>query len=124
MAAVALACAAVLAPGATAPAHAADSAPCTPYPGYPGQYKCPMWGTDVNFRTEPRADAPVAATSPDSGFIRAVCQVRGGRATYGPYWHTWWIKTPATGMVPPLYMSEIFLTGGGNDEPDTGLPVC
>ncbi|MFF8847845.1 hypothetical protein ACF08N_34910 [Streptomyces sp. NPDC015127] len=54
----------------------------------------------------------------------ARCQVKGGRATYDGYWHTWWIKTPAVGMVPSLYMSEIFLTGGGNDEPDTGLPIC
>ncbi|MFB9391825.1 hypothetical protein ACFPM3_04285 [Streptomyces coeruleoprunus] len=125
VAAAALAVAAVLTPGLTAtPAHAADSAPCTPYPGYPGQYKCPMWGSKVNMRAAPTMDSPVAGWSPDDGFIRAICQVKGGRATYGPYWHTWWIKTPAVGMAPSVYMSEIFLVGGGNDERDSGLPVC
>ncbi|MFF7205848.1 MULTISPECIES: hypothetical protein [unclassified Streptomyces] len=124
IAAAALAAVMLLAPGFTAPAQAADSAPCTPYPGYPGTYKCPMWGTDINLRSAPDPNAPVSAKSPDDGFIRAVCQVKGGRATYGGYWHTWWIKTPAMGMAPSSYMSEIFLVGGGDDERDSGLPIC
>lgn len=53
-----------------------------------------------------------------------MCQIKGGRATYNGYWHTWWVRTPEVGMAKPAYTSEIFLVGGGNDEPDTGLPTC
>lgn len=52
-----------------------------------------------------------------------LCQIKGGRATYDGYWHTWWVKTEL-GMGKPAYMSEIFLVGGGDDEPDSGLPNC
>lgn len=56
--------------------------------------------------------------------VAVECQTKGGRATYDGYWHTWWVRTPEVGMAKPAYMSEIFLVGGGNDEPDTGLPTC
>ncbi|MFE0450084.1 hypothetical protein ACFW2D_02060 [Streptomyces sp. NPDC058914] len=123
-AAVVLAAAALLTPGLTSSARAADSAPCTPDRDYPGTFRCPIWGTNVNLRSAPDQQAPVIATSPDSGFLRVLCQTKGGRAAYGGYWHTWWVKTPAVGMAPSAYMSEIFLVGGGDDEPDAGLPTC
>ncbi|MEV6176781.1 hypothetical protein ACIHAR_01130 [Streptomyces sp. NPDC052016] len=123
-AAVVLAAAALLTPGLTSSARAADSAPCTPDRDYPGTFRCPIWGTNVNLRSAPDQQAQVIATSPDSGFLRVLCQTKGGRATYGGYWHTWWVKTPAVGMAPSAYMSEIFLVGGGDDEPDAGLPTC
>ncbi|SNX58345.1 hypothetical protein SAMN06272735_2835 [Streptomyces sp. TLI_55] len=124
VAAVALAAGLLLSPGLTSSARAADSAPCTPDPDYEGLYRCPIWGTDVNLRSRPDPEAPVVATSPADGWLLTECQVRGGRATYGGYWHTWWVKTPASGMAPAAYMSEIFLVGGGDDERDSGLPVC
>jgi hypothetical protein len=124
LAAAALTAAALLSPALTAPAQAADSAPCTPDPNYPGLYRCPMWGTDINMRLAPDPNAAIGAKAPSDGYIQVQCQVRGGRATYDGYWHTWWVKTPPSGMVPALYMSEIFLVGGGNDERDSGLPVC
>ncbi|MFE6905346.1 hypothetical protein [Streptomyces erythrochromogenes] len=123
-AAVALATALLLSPGLTSSAQAADSAPCTPDRNYPGTFLCPIWGSGVNLRTAPDPQAPVSSTSPDGGVLRVQCQVKGGRATYGDYWHTWWVKTPAVGMAKSAYMSEIFLVGGGNDEPDSGLPTC
>ncbi len=123
-AAVALAAALLLSPGLTPSARAADSAPCTPDPNYRGWYRCPIWGSNVNLRSAPDPQAPVTATSPDNGWLSVLCQTKGGRATYDGYWHTWWVKTPAVGMAPSSYMSEIFLVGGGNDEPDTGLPNC
>jgi hypothetical protein len=124
LAVAALATAMLLAPGFTAPAQAADSAPCTLDPNYRDRYLCPMWGTNINLRSSPDPNAPVSTTSPGGGFIAAVCQIKGGRATYDGYWHTWWIKTPAVGTAPSSYMSEIFLVGGGNDERDSGLPIC
>ena len=124
VAAVALAAGLLLSPGLTSSARAADSAPCTPDPDYPGTYRCPIWGSNVNLRSAPNSQAPVIATSPDGGWLRVLCQTQGGRATYGGYWHTWWVKTPAVGMAPSAYMSEIFLVGGGDNEPDTGLPTC
>ncbi|MEU6229533.1 hypothetical protein [Streptomyces sp. NPDC047042] len=124
LAAVALAAAMLLSPGLTSSARAADSAPCTPDRNYPGTFLCPIWGSNVNLRSAPEPQAPVIATSPDGGFLRVLCQVKGGRATYNGYWHTWWVKTQAMGMAPSAYMSEIFLAGGGNDEPDSGLPNC
>lgn len=123
-AAVALAAGLLLSPALTSSARAADSAPCTPDPGYKGMFLCPIWGSNVNLRSAPDPQAPVIATSPDGGFLRVQCQVKGGRATYGDHWHTWWVKTPAAGMAPSAYMSEIFLVGGGDDERDSGLPNC
>ncbi|GKQ35081.1 hypothetical protein [Streptomyces sp. A012304] len=124
LAAAALTAAALLSPGLTAPAQAADSAPCTRDPNYPSLFRCPMWGTDINMRLAPDPNATASGKAPDNGYILADCQVKGGRATYGGYWHTWWVRSPASGMAPTRYMSEIFLVGGGNDEPDSGLPVC
>ncbi|MEV7595055.1 hypothetical protein ACIPRL_11970 [Streptomyces sp. NPDC090085] len=121
---MALASALLLSPGLTSSAQAADAAPCTPDRNYPGTFLCPIWGSNVNLRTAPDPQAPVSATSPDGGVLRVLCQVKGGRATYGEYWHTWWVKTPAVGMAQSAYMSEIFLVGGGNDERDSGLPNC
>lgn len=123
-AAAALAAALLLSPGLTSSAQAADSAPCTPDRNHPGTFLCPIWGSNINLRSAPDPQAQVTATSPPGGVLRVQCQVKGGRATYGDYWHTWWVKTPAAGMAPSAYMSEIFLVGGGNDEPDTGLPAC
>ncbi|MGW1541927.1 hypothetical protein ACWCPM_17135 [Streptomyces sp. NPDC002309] len=124
VAAVVLAAAALLTPGVTTSAQAADSAPCTPDPDYRGTYRCPIWGTNVNLRSAPDPRAPVVSTSPDGGWLRVLCQVEGGRADYGGHWHTWWVKTPAVGMAPSAYMSEIFLVGGGDNERDAGLPTC
>ncbi|MDX6764212.1 MULTISPECIES: hypothetical protein [unclassified Streptomyces] len=123
-AAAVLAAGLLLSPGFTSSARAADSAPCTPDRNYPGTFLCQIWGSNVNLRSAPDPHAPVSATSPAGGVLRVQCQVRGGRATYGDYWHTWWVKTPAVGMAKSAYMSEIFLVGGGNDEPDSGLPNC
>ncbi|MFJ3976377.1 hypothetical protein [Streptomyces sp. NPDC090021] len=123
-AAMALAAALLLSPGLATSARAADSAPCTPDRNYPGTFLCPIWGSGVNLRTAPDAGAPVSSTTPDGGVLRVLCQVKGGRATYGGYWHTWWVRTPAVGMARSAYMSEIFLVGGGDDEPDSGLPTC
>ncbi|MFD5621204.1 hypothetical protein [Streptomyces yangpuensis] len=123
-AAVALAAALLLCPGLTSSARAADSAPCTPDRNYPGTFLCQFWGSDINLRSAPDPGAPVTATSPAGGVLRVQCQVKGGRATYGDYWHTWWVRTPPVGMARSAYMSEIFLVGGGNDEPDSGLPNC
>ncbi|WP_328738809.1 hypothetical protein OHA91_06575 [Streptomyces erythrochromogenes] len=123
-AAAALAAALLLSPGLTPSARAADSAPCTPDRNYAGTFLCQIWGSNVNLRSAPDPQAQVTSTSPPGGVLRVQCQVKGGRATYGDYWHTWWVKTPAVGMAPSAYMSEIFLVGGGNDEPDSGLPNC
>ncbi|MEU5146648.1 hypothetical protein AB0G42_05520 [Streptomyces yangpuensis] len=51
------------------------------------------------------------------------CRAKGGRATYGDHWHTWRVRTPAVGTARSAYMSEILLAGGGDDEPDSGLPT-
>lgn len=123
-AAVALAAGLLLSPALTSSARAADSAPCTTDPDYQGLFLCPIWGSDVNLRSAPSSQAPVIATAPGGGFLRVQCQVKGGRASYGDHWHTWWVKTPAVGTAPSAYMSEIFLVGGANDERDSGLPNC
>ncbi|MER6678643.1 hypothetical protein [Streptomyces sp. NPDC000983] len=123
-AAMALAAALLLSPGLTSSARAADSAPCAPDRNYPDTYLCQFWGSDINLRSAPDPQAPVTSTSPAGGVLRVQCQVKGGRATYGDYWHTWWVRTPAVGAARSSYMSEIFLVGGGNDEPDSGLPTC
>ncbi|MER7575756.1 hypothetical protein [Streptomyces sp. NPDC126514] len=124
VAAVALAAGLLLSPAVTSSAQAADSAPCTPDPDYDGWFRCSTWGSNVNLRSAPDPQAPVTSAWPGGSYLLAQCQVKGGRATYGDYWHTWWVKTPQVGMAPSSYMSEIFLVGGGNDERDSGLPTC
>ncbi|NLT54298.1 MAG: hypothetical protein GXX79_06975 [Actinomycetales bacterium] len=126
--ATALVATGLLAMGA-APASAVDNSPCQRPQVYRSSHwvqYCPLW----------RSNVPVYS-SPDQGNGATVVGylVYGGSAnwfvgdryrskyTYGNYYNHWWAYTLADngrwGWVP-----EVFFSGGGNDETDSGLYLC
>ncbi|CAM5681165.1 hypothetical protein SGLAM104S_06245 [Streptomyces glaucescens] len=83
-----------------------------------------MWGTDINMRLgarpERRDRRQGAQRRIHPGAVPGQRRPRHLRRLLAHLVG----QDPALGMVPALYMSEIFLVGGGNDERDSGLPVC
>ncbi|MEU9118081.1 protein kinase [Streptomyces sp. NPDC048483] len=53
------------------------------------------------------------------------CQAKlGRRETYGKWTNVWWAKTDDDSGNTGVYISVVYLTGGENDQPIPGLPVC
>lgn len=89
-------------------------------------YVCATWGTYVNGRTGPGSDYKIATTWPDFNDTAnpALCQKSGGEANNGSYKNHWWMLMGNGWSGSSYYVSEIFLTTGTNDEPDSALPIC
>ncbi len=53
------------------------------------------------------------------------CQAKlGFRETSGRYTNVWWAKTDDDSGNADVYVSDVYLVGGTNDQPVPGLPVC
>ncbi|MGW1622571.1 protein kinase domain-containing protein [Streptomyces sp. NPDC002172] len=53
------------------------------------------------------------------------CQVDlGRRETHGQRTNVWWAETDDDKGNTGVYISDVYIKGGGNDEPLPGLPVC
>ncbi|MFF7414058.1 serine/threonine-protein kinase [Streptomyces lydicus] len=53
------------------------------------------------------------------------CQANlGRRETYGKWTNVWWAKTDDDSGNAGVYVSVVYLKGGGNDQPVPGLPTC
>ncbi|MEV7388574.1 protein kinase [Streptomyces sp. NPDC091215] len=53
------------------------------------------------------------------------CQVDAGRrATHGTRTNVWWARTDDDSGNTGVYISDVYIEGGENDEPVPGLPVC
>ncbi|MFD8723258.1 serine/threonine-protein kinase [Streptomyces sp. NPDC059629] len=53
------------------------------------------------------------------------CQVDAGRrATHGTRTNVWWARTDDDNGNTGVYISDVYIEGGDNDEPVPGLPVC
>jgi hypothetical protein len=48
----------------------------------------------------------------------------GRRETYGQWTNVWWAKTDDDSGNTDVYVSDVYIKGGGNDDPVPGLPVC
>ncbi|MFG2459821.1 protein kinase [Streptomyces sp. NPDC048523] len=99
--------------GTPAPAPA-----CTAIGG--GKYNCTVWKTAKSY-TASGAEAGVLYAGTNYFF----CQSNlGRRETSGQWTNVWWAKTDDDSGNTGVYVSDVYLKGGNNDEPVPGLPVC
>jgi hypothetical protein len=94
------------------------AAACHPIGG--GKYNCEVWRT---------ADSYTAAGA-KAGILNAgtnyfYCQQNlGRRETSGRWTNVWWAKTDDDSGNTGVFVSDVYIKGGDNDEPVPGLPVC
>jgi tRNA A-37 threonylcarbamoyl transferase component Bud32 len=99
--------------GSSSPAPA-----CTAIGG--GKYNCSVWKTATSY-TASGAEAGVLY----AGTNYFYCQSNlGRRETSGQWTNVWWAKTDDDSGNTGVYVSDVYLKGGNNDEPVPGLPVC
>ncbi|MEU0026934.1 protein kinase [Streptomyces sp. NPDC006335] len=99
--------------GTPAPAPA-----CTAIGG--GKYNCTVWKTAKSY-TASGAEAGVLYAGTNYFF----CQSNlGRRETSGEWTNVWWARTDDDSGNTGVYVSDVYIKGGNNDEPVPGLPVC
>jgi tRNA A-37 threonylcarbamoyl transferase component Bud32 len=85
-----------------------------------GKYDCQVWRTAKSY-TASGTEAGVL----DAGVNYFYCQQNlGRRETYGQWTNVWWAKTDDDSGNTNVYVSDVYIKGGDNDEPVPGLPVC
>ncbi|MGW3117702.1 protein kinase domain-containing protein [Streptomyces sp. NPDC001107] len=91
---------------------------CTSIGG--GKYNCTVW----------RSAKSYTASGTEVGVLGAgtnyfYCQQNlGRRETYGQWTNVWWAKTDDDSGNTNVYVSDVYIKGGDNDQPIPGLPVC
>ncbi|MGW5427225.1 protein kinase domain-containing protein [Streptomyces sp. NPDC004059] len=99
--------------------HASSpAAACRPIGG--GKYDCQVWRTAKSY-TASGAEAGTLNAGTDYFYCQANL---GRRETYGRWTNVWWAKTDDDSGNTGVYVSDVYLRGGNNDEPVPGLPVC
>ncbi|MEV0114460.1 hypothetical protein AB0H77_14585 [Streptomyces sp. NPDC050844] len=77
-----------------------------------------VWASDVNTHSGPHTTDPVTGQV-GPGTVDAVCQAPGGSVSYGSYYNYWWAQ-----LDDGSWVSDVFISGGNNDEPVPGIPYC
>ncbi|MFF4029791.1 protein kinase [Streptomyces sviceus] len=91
---------------------------CTAIGG--GKYNCTVWKTAKSY-TASGAEAGVL----NAGTNYFYCQSNlGRRETSGGWTNVWWARTDDDSGNTGVYVSDVYIKGGNNDEPVPGLPVC
>ncbi|MFD3843636.1 serine/threonine-protein kinase [Streptomyces sp. NPDC058642] len=105
--------------GATGGGDATPPAPaCSSIGG--GKYNCTVWKTADSY----------TASGTKVGILKAgtnyfYCQQNlGRRVTDGEWTNVWWARTDDDSGNADVYVSDVYIKGGDNDEPVPGLPVC
>ncbi|MGW2566355.1 protein kinase domain-containing protein [Streptomyces sp. NPDC001537] len=99
--------------GATTPAPA-----CTSIGG--GRYNCTVWRTAKSYTA---SGTEVGVLGAGTNYF--YCQQNlGRRETYGQWTNVWWAKTDDDRGNTNVYVSDVYVKGGDNDQPIPGLPVC
>ncbi|MEV2254140.1 serine/threonine-protein kinase [Streptomyces sp. NPDC050147] len=85
-----------------------------------GKYDCSVWRTATSY-TASGAEAGVL----NAGTNYFYCQQNlGRRETHGEWTNVWWAKTDDDSGNTGVFISDVYIKGGDNDEPLPGLPVC
>ncbi|MEU6681486.1 serine/threonine-protein kinase [Streptomyces sp. NPDC046925] len=85
-----------------------------------GKYDCSVWRTSTSY-TASGAEAGVL----NAGTNYFYCQQNlGRRETHGEWTNVWWAKTDDDSGNRDVFISDVYIKGGDNDEPLPGLPVC
>ncbi len=85
-----------------------------------GKYNCEVWRTATSYTASGAEAGELGA-----GTNYFYCQQNlGRRETYGEWTNVWWAKTDDDSGNTNVYVSDVYIKGGDNDEPVPGLPVC
>ncbi|XUL92801.1 serine/threonine-protein kinase [Streptomyces galilaeus] len=85
-----------------------------------GKYNCQVWRTAKSYTA---SGTEVGVLGAGTNYF--YCQVNlGRRETYGQWTNVWWAKTDDDSGNTNVHVSDVYIKGGGNDEPVPGLPVC
>ncbi|MGW1165856.1 serine/threonine-protein kinase [Streptomyces sp. NPDC002550] len=85
-----------------------------------GKYDCRVWHTATSYTA---SGTPAGTLNAGTDYF--YCQANPGRRdTYGRWTNVWWAKTDDDSGNTGVYVSDVYLKGGNNDEPVPGLPVC
>ncbi|MDT9701294.1 protein kinase domain-containing protein [Streptomyces sp. P17] len=99
--------------GATTPAAA-----CYPIGG--GKYNCEVWRTAKSYTAD---GTEVGILNAGTNYF--YCQRNlGRRETSGEWTNVWWAKTDDDSGNADVWVSDVYVKGGDNDEPVPGLPLC
>ncbi|OEJ57624.1 serine/threonine protein phosphatase [Streptomyces agglomeratus] len=85
-----------------------------------GKYNCTVWQGAKSY----------TASGAEAGRLNAgtnyfYCQQNlGRRETSGEWTNVWWAKTDDDSGNTNVFVSDVYIKGGKNDEPVPGLPVC
>ncbi|WP_329599367.1 protein kinase [Streptomyces pseudovenezuelae] len=100
------------------PSTPAPAPACTAIGG--GKYNCTVWKTAKSY-TASGAEAGVL----NAGTNYFYCQSNlGRRETSGEWTNVWWARTDDDSGNTGVYVSDVYIKGGNNDEAVPGLPVC
>ncbi|MEU6260713.1 serine/threonine-protein kinase [Streptomyces sp. NPDC047043] len=85
-----------------------------------GKYNCTVWRTAKSYTA---SGTEVGVLGAGTNYF--YCQQNlGRRETYGQWTNVWWAKTDDDSGNTNVYVSDVYIKGGDNDEPVPGLPVC
>lgn len=105
----------------TGPSESATSSPATECVSIgDGKYNCSVWRNAKSY-TASGTEMGVLYSGTNYFYCQ---QDLGRRETSGEWTNTWWAKTDDDSGNADVYVSDVYITGGANDEPVPGLPVC
>ncbi|MER7790623.1 serine/threonine-protein kinase [Streptomyces sp. NPDC097640] len=85
-----------------------------------GKYNCQVWRASTSYTA---GGQPVGMLN--EGLNYFYCQKNlGRRETYGKWTNVWWAKTDDDSGNTNVFISDVYIKGGDNDQPLPGLPVC
>ncbi|KAK1183761.1 protein kinase [Streptomyces sp. NBS 14/10] len=85
-----------------------------------GKYNCEVWRAATSYTA---SGEPVGTLN--QGLNYFYCQQNlGRRETYGKWTNVWWAKTDDDSGHTNVFISDVYIKGGDNDQPLPGLPVC
>ncbi|MGP3776976.1 serine/threonine-protein kinase [Streptomyces sp. SDT5-1] len=96
----------------------APSPACTSIGG--GKANCQVWHSATSYDADHN---PVGTLKPGVNYF--YCQAKlPQRETYQSWTNVWWAKTDDDSGNAGVFVSDVYLKGGENDQPVPGLPVC
>ncbi|MPY50874.1 serine/threonine-protein kinase [Streptomyces acidicola] len=85
-----------------------------------GKYNCQVWTTAKSYTA---SGTEVGVLNQGTNYF--YCQQNlGRRETYGEWTNVWWAKTDDDSGNTNVFVSDVYIKGGDNNEPVPGLPVC
>lgn len=85
-----------------------------------GKYNCSVWKTATSYSKKHEAVGRLNA-----GTNYFFCQAKlSHRETSGRWTNVWWARTDDDSGNKDVFVSDVYIRGGDNDQPLPGLPTC